>query len=78
MGDIFDYEKDISLIVRKYSDKTTKEAVEIIAKEAKEKFADCSTSELVEIYRETKHKWLVLPELNRRRGCRGQLSLFSY
>ena len=70
------YEKDVLPVVRKYQDKANEKRPDIIADEAEKLFSDTPTNQLAEIYKQTNHKWLVLPELNRRLGSKGQLALF--
>ena len=65
-------------IVRKYSKEPKNKWSDIIAAESKKLFKDLSYKKLIDLYRKTNYKWLIYPEITRRKsGNSKQLALFS-
>lgn len=75
---MLDFETVVLPVIEKYSGKPQNEWSDIIAQESKRLFQDKTMEELVEIYNECNHQWLILPEITRRRASSPrQLMLFA-
>jgi len=75
---MLDFETVVLPVIKKYSGKPKEKWSDIIAEESKRIFQDKSMEELMEIYNEGNHQWLILPEITRRRASSArQLMLFA-